>query len=646
MIIFNNNRLKTETAVQDVEPGSSSIPLVRLQPRTMRLLLCLALFLMVAGARWWLIEKYGTDLPYRDQWDAEASNLYKPYFDGTLALKDWFSPHNEHRIFFSRVLALILLLANGQWDARLQMIVNAIIYALVACWLFFILSQKRSTRFAILCAGGLAVIFTLPYGCENTLAGFQSQFYILTAFSLVAMHTLLNSPVWSRWWLVGLILCGATLFTMGSGYLASVAIVGVLTLELIRKWPQRQELARKLWPTAVACAVIVVVGLLLSVRVDQHVPLQAHSVGEFVGAFAANLAFPYLRIPAWSFLSWLPFAIFLGLYLTGRVKDGSAERLILGMGLWVFLQAVAMAFSRAQLGVQSRYTDILSFGLIVNALSIVSLLDHRTRFNKLILFLLVIWLTVNGFHLYETSFDVKAKSIKLIYEVDRIRTAGFLKTGNFQILTVENAWEIPYPDPYKLAELLQDPAIRSILPVGIQASLSMMPAEGSPQTTTIKSNLPSKDKLSPLSWEQTGISSLFAVVNLPQRFQYHIIRNTRLPYLFLHFLGKRQNLSVVDSRGDIHGTFLIPSHDAPWQDAFASCPTKECTIVGMSDASGFILMEPKEIGPLSIGAMALSQWGQYVFGGGVMLFFIALILLVHTEFPLIKSFCAGRKIIV
>jgi hypothetical protein len=49
----------------------------------------------------------------------------------------------------------------------------------------------------------------------------------------------------------------------------------------------------------------------------------------------------------------------------------------------------------------------------------------------------------------------------------------------------------------------------------------------------------------------------------------------------------------------------------------------------MSDMSGFVLMEPKEIGPLSIGAMALGQWGQYVFGAGVMLFCIALILLIH-----------------
>ena len=51
---------------------------VYLQPRPLRLLLALALFLAIAGARWWLVGKYGGDVPYMDQWNAEAWNIYKP----------------------------------------------------------------------------------------------------------------------------------------------------------------------------------------------------------------------------------------------------------------------------------------------------------------------------------------------------------------------------------------------------------------------------------------------------------------------------------------------------------------------------------------------------------------------------------------
>jgi hypothetical protein len=44
------------------------------------------------------------------------------------------------------------------------------------------------------------------------------------------------------------------------------------------------------------------------------------------------------------------------------------------------------------------------------------------------------------------------------------------------------------------------------------------------------------------------------------------------------------------------------------------------TIVPLSEASGFILIKPKEVGLLSICAMVLDHWGQYVFGGGKTLF--------------------------
>ncbi len=240
--------------------------------------------------------------------------------------------------------------------------------------------------------------------------------------------------------------------------------------------------------------------------------------------------------------------------------------------------------------------------------------------------------------------------MKQTSEVQRIRTAAFLATGDFQFLffNVTEGGDIPYPNPYRLADLLQDSAIRPILPVGVQKPLPLEPAEGSPQALFIElSRAPKyyKDLLSPLSWDNIGIYSRFAVIDSPKRFEYHIIRKTNLPFLFLHFLGKREDLSIVDSRGEQHGVFPIPSHDAPWQDAFASCPTRECTIVGLSDASGasgFVLMEPKEIGPLSIGAMALGQWGQYVFGSGVTLFFVTVILLIPIKFRLGKPSFATK----
>src|SRR5437016_3472021 len=84
-------------------------------------------FLVIVGARLCLVADYGSSLPMYDQWDGEGATLFKPWRDGTLRLVDFVAPHNEHRMLPSKLLALGLLRLNGQWDARLQMTVNAIL---------------------------------------------------------------------------------------------------------------------------------------------------------------------------------------------------------------------------------------------------------------------------------------------------------------------------------------------------------------------------------------------------------------------------------------------------------------------------------------------------------------------------------------
>src|SRR5580704_8303524 len=81
----------------------------------------LSIFLIGLGAKFLLILKSNGPLPYYDQWDGEAIDLYVPYYEHALSFMDLFKAHNEHRIFFTRVYDLILLLLNGQWDSQLQM---------------------------------------------------------------------------------------------------------------------------------------------------------------------------------------------------------------------------------------------------------------------------------------------------------------------------------------------------------------------------------------------------------------------------------------------------------------------------------------------------------------------------------------------
>ena len=84
-----------------------------------------AVFLTVFSSKLWLIDLFGSPLPWWDQWEAEGWLLYVPFLEKTLALKDMFAAHCEHRIFANRALSLLTLAANGQWDARVGMVITS-----------------------------------------------------------------------------------------------------------------------------------------------------------------------------------------------------------------------------------------------------------------------------------------------------------------------------------------------------------------------------------------------------------------------------------------------------------------------------------------------------------------------------------------
>src|SRR5436853_486397 len=50
-----------------------------------------------------LIFKDGVDFPVLDEWDGTAP-LFEKMADGTLGFGDFFAQHNEHRIFFPRLI--------------------------------------------------------------------------------------------------------------------------------------------------------------------------------------------------------------------------------------------------------------------------------------------------------------------------------------------------------------------------------------------------------------------------------------------------------------------------------------------------------------------------------------------------------------
>src|SRR5215468_5425056 len=65
-----------------------------------------------------LIFKYGVDSPVMDEWDGTAP-LFEKMADGSLRFGDFFAQHNEHRIFFPRLIFFALGRLT-HWDVRAE----------------------------------------------------------------------------------------------------------------------------------------------------------------------------------------------------------------------------------------------------------------------------------------------------------------------------------------------------------------------------------------------------------------------------------------------------------------------------------------------------------------------------------------------
>src|SRR3984893_233056 len=318
-----------------------------------------ALFLTSFSAKLLLMHYYPAPVPFEDQWWAEAGALYVPFHDGCLSWRAMFALHNEHRVFFTRLLALGLLSVNGQWDPQLQQVVDAVIHAATAVILagiFWVASGRRRIDLIALVTG---IVFTLPFSWENTLSGFQSAFYFLLLFTVLALWLTARYPVGSRGWRLGWLCAFCSLFASAGGLLTPIALLVSPAMRVL----SNRQLWRELRLTLAAAAVVIAVGVASTAPpLPHHAPYKAGTLGAFATALARNGAWPWIDSPVFSVLMWLPLVVMVLLALRRDKSPTELERITCALGAGAVLQASALAYARGVGGQApaSRYMDLLS----------------------------------------------------------------------------------------------------------------------------------------------------------------------------------------------------------------------------------------------------------------------------------------------
>lgn len=431
-----------------------------------------AMVLIVLGVKFLFIGSFGSSIPYWDQWDAEADLLYRSYLNSGLSLSLLASSHNEHRIAATRLFSLVLFELNGGWDPVLQMVANALLHVGAIVLLTLLIRRiVRPTQFVLLVAFS-TLLFALPIGWENLLAGFQSQFYFLLIFSLLALSGFAGAAALSlAWW--GSLACAiAGYFSMASGALTVAAALAIVIVQIILG--QRKGKAEYAGAGVLLCVMVV---MLVFVRnIPAHDVYKAHSVTQFVSALLSCLSFPRSN-PAVGLWLNLPAVVYALALLKVRPERSSPHWAVLGLVVWLLGQSVSLSYGRAVGVNSSRYLDLIIVGLPLNFGILLFAQDwlQAPRERVIAVAATVAWLGLAIPGLIWTTITSSYPAVverSMQGHEQQNNVLAYMNTGDRAVLQGKPMLAIPYPDPQRLASLLSDAEIRRFLPDAIRPANS------------------------------------------------------------------------------------------------------------------------------------------------------------------------------
>ncbi len=436
----------------------------------------LPIFLIVLGSKLLLVQLFGSNIPFWDQWDADAASLFKPYLEGTLRLEQLFTSHNEHRILLTRLFDLAMLEAAGVWTPRLQMAVNACLQSAFQAGLLWVLLRPLADRHRLILTIFAAILFTTPFGWSNTLNSFDSQFYFLFGFSILALWLAASAPAFGRNWLCGLAAGIAAYFSLSSGATVFAALTAIHGLQLLAGSRSRapKEFAGLLLEIALFAGAASAV-----VSVPANQPLHAHGLLDFLDAFTDVAGWPSEGIVM---VMAINAPLLIVLYEAWRRPQhlSSFQWTLLAFAFWLVGQWITIAYGRAVAPTVSRYLDTLLLGPLFNAAAVFYLAQlegwrnrslelfrkcisalgpKRTRIAAGLLGLVVAGIVTTGYVDHYREASERGRLLQI--EAENVK--AFLRTGDMKHLENKPRLHIPYPDPKRLANLVSDPTIRSLL---------------------------------------------------------------------------------------------------------------------------------------------------------------------------------------
>jgi hypothetical protein len=311
------------------------------------------------------------------------------------------------------------------------------------------------------------LFWAVPFGWDNTLGGFQTQFYGLILLSVLSLQ-LTCAPAWSVRWALGTLLAVLAYFSMASGALILPAAIAVACVQMATG---RRAGAREL--AGIALHAVLALALLRDAL--SFSPHGTAPTGAAIASFLVSASWPIAAASWPSVLRIIPAALINApvLILAIRLlkeRPGLDDRRWFALALagWLALQLIALSYGRPGGTPESRYNDIFMIGTVLNGAVWLSLL--RTAKDRSLVIVASIWLFAVMLGAGQKATNNVADGIAARVQTGQIQTdnvKNFLSTGDFAHLAGKPQLHIPFPSAERLRELLSDPQLRAILPAAL-----------------------------------------------------------------------------------------------------------------------------------------------------------------------------------
>ncbi len=556
--------------------------------------LTLGVMLIVTGSHFWLIKNYASDQPFSDQWGAEGHILFEQWVHDRLPASYFFFSHAEHRPALTRLLAFAEFVLNGQWDCRVQMVVNVAICALSAGVMCEFARRFLSPRIHFGVALLAAVLFSLPSNYENVLWGFQSQFYFLLLLGpLHILGSCRSNRVDMSWWLAQLAGLLA-LFSIAAGVMSAVTLVGLTVFALIRG-------RRSIWSWATLVINLGLVFYACWLRPDGSAlaSLHANSAGQFLISFGRMLAWPS---HSWAgLLLALPLVVFCFRSLLQRDLDADTPcHGLVALGLWSWLVIATLAYGRGAISgmIAIRYFDVLALSLFVNALALSCLALSFPRRYRLFALLAVGWvgLLITGvWRLNAPDYLGPGLAVRRdFFSRQQSVVSEFLATNDEASLQRDSAVRVFFPHYEFTKGVLRDPLLRRRLPPSIVPPLALVRDASRSNGFVVQSEV------------DGAISSAESVSAHDQQYISEPIERAGLALLRFRVRGQlvegKSELLLEDANGRRVRPLGNSGDDSQtWRTVNFVAPAGPLRIVARTTTGsmGFAFTFPIEVGPLS-----------------------------------------------